>query len=101
MDINFLRTLLTVAAMASFLAIVWWAYAPSRKSRWQDQAILDNDDDRNCPPVKGGASDFCERGVWSSADKNNIENQTPHSPSAHAPLYRGAAARAASNQAIQ
>ena len=44
MDINFLRSILTVAAMAAFFAIVWWAYAPSRKRRWQDKAILDKDD---------------------------------------------------------
>ena len=36
------------------------------------------------PPDKGGASGFCERGVFFS------QKPTPRSPSAHAPLFRGA-----------
>jgi cbb3-type cytochrome oxidase subunit 3 len=44
MVINFLRSILTVAAMAAFFAVVWWAYAPSRKRHWEDKAILDKDD---------------------------------------------------------
>jgi cbb3-type cytochrome oxidase subunit 3 len=31
MDINTLRTIVTVAAFATFLGIVLWAYRPSRK----------------------------------------------------------------------
>lgn len=31
MDVNFLRSLLSVVVFAVFLAIVWWAYLPSRK----------------------------------------------------------------------
>ena len=41
MDINLLRTLVTLAAMAAFLGIVWWAYAPSRKDAWQRKGELD------------------------------------------------------------
>ena len=41
MDINLIRTLVTLAAMAAFLAIVWWAYAPSRKDAWQRKGELD------------------------------------------------------------
>jgi cbb3-type cytochrome oxidase subunit 3 len=44
MDINMMRTLITVAAMAAFLAIVWWAYAPSRKARWEGRGILEKDE---------------------------------------------------------
>jgi cytochrome c oxidase cbb3-type subunit 4 len=33
MDINLIRSLLTVAALAAFLGIVWWAYSPARKER--------------------------------------------------------------------
>ncbi|MBI3044699.1 MAG: cbb3-type cytochrome c oxidase subunit 3 [Betaproteobacteria bacterium] len=40
MDINLLRSLVTVAALATFLGIVWWAYAPSRKSRFERDALL-------------------------------------------------------------
>jgi cbb3-type cytochrome oxidase subunit 3 len=43
MDINLIRSLLTVAAMAAFFAIVWWAYAPSRKAAWERRAQLDDD----------------------------------------------------------
>lgn len=40
MDINLIRILVTVAALAAFLGIVWWAYAPSRKSRFERDALL-------------------------------------------------------------
>lgn len=33
MDLEILRSLVTVAAFGSFLGIAWWAYAPSRKER--------------------------------------------------------------------
>jgi len=31
MDLNTLRILVTIAALAAFLGIVWWAYTPSRR----------------------------------------------------------------------
>jgi cbb3-type cytochrome oxidase subunit 3 len=31
MDINLMRSLVSVAVFAVFLGIVWWAYLPSRK----------------------------------------------------------------------
>jgi cbb3-type cytochrome oxidase subunit 3 len=34
------RSLLTVGAFGAFLAIVWWAYAPSRKARWEERGAL-------------------------------------------------------------
>jgi len=40
MDINLLRSLVTVAALAAFLGIVWWAYAPSRKERFERDGML-------------------------------------------------------------
>ena len=40
MDINTLRTLMTVVAFASFLGVVWWAYGPSRKERFERDARL-------------------------------------------------------------
>lgn len=33
MDINLIRSLVTVAALAAFLGIVWWAYSPARRAR--------------------------------------------------------------------
>jgi cbb3-type cytochrome oxidase subunit 3 len=44
MDINLIRGLLTIAAMAAFFAIVWWAYAPSRKADWERRGQLGEDD---------------------------------------------------------
>ena len=38
MDINLLRVVITVAAMAAFLAIAWWAYSPSRRKRLDAEA---------------------------------------------------------------
>jgi cbb3-type cytochrome oxidase subunit 3 len=38
MDVNTLRVLVTVVAMAAFLGIAWWAYLPSRRQRLQDHA---------------------------------------------------------------
>jgi len=40
MDINDLRSLLTVLAFAAFIGIVWWAYAPSRRARFERDALL-------------------------------------------------------------
>ena len=42
---DFLRSLITLAAFASFLAVVWWAYSPSRKEAWQRKALLEDDHD--------------------------------------------------------
>lgn len=46
MDINLLRSLVTVAALLAFLGIVWWAYGPSRKTRFERDAriVLDEPD---------------------------------------------------------
>jgi cbb3-type cytochrome oxidase subunit 3 len=44
MDINLIRILLTLAAMAAFAGIVWWAYAPSRKAQWQSRGELESDE---------------------------------------------------------
>jgi cytochrome c oxidase cbb3-type subunit 4 len=44
-DVNLLRSLVTVAALAAFLGIVWWAYAPSRRARFERDARLALDDD--------------------------------------------------------
>jgi cbb3-type cytochrome oxidase subunit 3 len=38
-----LRALLTVLVMGVFLAIVWWAYAPSRKADWMRKGQLGDD----------------------------------------------------------
>lgn len=40
MDINFLRSLVTVLAFAAFVGILAWAYRPSRKAQFDDAAQL-------------------------------------------------------------
>jgi cytochrome c oxidase cbb3-type subunit 4 len=40
MDINLIRSLVTLAALAVFLGIVWWAYTPSRAARFERDALL-------------------------------------------------------------
>jgi cbb3-type cytochrome oxidase subunit 3 len=37
------RALSTVAVMAVFFGILWWAYAPSRKALWQRRGELGDD----------------------------------------------------------
>jgi len=45
MDINLIRSIVTVAAFAAFLGIVWWAYSPSRRGRFDEAAQLPFDAD--------------------------------------------------------
>jgi len=34
-DINLIRSIVTVAAFAAFIGIVWWAYAPAHRERME------------------------------------------------------------------
>jgi len=45
MDMTSLRTLATVLVMIGFFAVVWWAYGPSRKNRFEEDAKLPFADD--------------------------------------------------------
>lgn len=47
MDINLLRSLVTIAAVAAFAAIVWWAYAPAHRRRFENDALLPFADDES------------------------------------------------------
>ena len=40
MDIDLVRGLMTLAGFSAFIGIVWWAYAPSRKARFERDAQL-------------------------------------------------------------
>ncbi len=44
MDINTIRTMVTLAAFGAFLGIVWWAYGPSRRERFERDARMVFDD---------------------------------------------------------
>lgn len=54
MDLNDLRTLVTVAAFLTFLGIVVWAYSGRRKDDYEQAARMPLDDDR---PAHGKGSD--------------------------------------------
>lgn len=40
MDINLIREVVTVVSLVLFLGIVVWAYRPSQKKRFEDDALL-------------------------------------------------------------
>ena len=40
MDINTLRSLATVLVAVAFVAVCWWAFAPSRRKRFDEAAKL-------------------------------------------------------------
>jgi len=40
MDLNLIPSIVTVAALAAFLGIVWWAYAPARRARFERDGLL-------------------------------------------------------------
>ena len=44
MDINLVRTLVTLLSFAVFAAIVWWAYAPRNRARFDADAAIPFDD---------------------------------------------------------
>jgi cbb3-type cytochrome oxidase subunit 3 len=45
-DINLLRIAVTLAALAAFLGVVWWAYTPGRKARLErdGRSILEEEE---------------------------------------------------------
>jgi cytochrome c oxidase cbb3-type subunit 4 len=40
MDINTLRGLITIVAMAAFFGVVWWAYRSANRKRFEEDALL-------------------------------------------------------------
>ena len=38
MDINDLRSIMTVVSLATFVGIIWWAFSKGRKSRFDEAA---------------------------------------------------------------
>ncbi len=53
MDINLIRILITLVAFGTFLGIVWWAFSPSRKGRFESDARLVFDEP--APPQERGS----------------------------------------------
>lgn len=44
MDVNVLRGIITAVSLACFIGIVWWAYSPRNKTRFEQDARLPLDD---------------------------------------------------------
>lgn len=53
MDINDLRSLITVVSLLLFLGIVFWAWSGKRKTAFDEAARLPLDDDHPLPPHAG------------------------------------------------
>ena len=45
LDLNLIRSLVTVAALGAFLGIVWWAWGAARKARFDEAAQLPFDEE--------------------------------------------------------
>ncbi len=46
MDWGVLHSIATVGAFIAFISIAWWAYAPSNKKRFEEDAQLALDDEQ-------------------------------------------------------
>jgi cytochrome c oxidase cbb3-type subunit 4 len=44
MDVNVLRGLITAVSLACFVGIVWWAYSPRNKARFEQDSRIPIDD---------------------------------------------------------
>ena len=40
LDVNILRSIVTVLSLAAFLGIVWWAFSRRNKKRFEQDALL-------------------------------------------------------------
>jgi len=52
MDIQILRSIVTVMSFLAFLGIVWWAYSAPRKAAFDEAARLPLDDDDTPRPAQ-------------------------------------------------
>ncbi len=50
MDINVMRGLMTIFWMAAFIGIVWWAWHPRTKARFDEAANLPFADEQSAKP---------------------------------------------------
>ena len=62
-----LHSIATVAAFIAFIAIVWWAYSPKNRKRFEEDAKLALDDDLNDEKV----ADVTDLSDASRRDKDN------------------------------
>ncbi|NQD37912.1 cbb3-type cytochrome c oxidase subunit 3 [Permianibacter sp. IMCC34836] len=57
MDMNWFRGAMTAVWLLIFLGVVWWAYSPRRKARFEEAAQLVFDDQ----PARDGKQTDSER----------------------------------------
>ncbi|OBX83969.1 cbb3-type cytochrome oxidase subunit 3 [Faucicola atlantae] len=67
MSLATLHSIATVTAFTAFLAIVWWAYSPRNRKRFEEDAKLALDDDLNDEKV----ADVTDLSDASRRDKDN------------------------------
>ena len=46
LDLGFVRGLITIATLSSFLGVCWWAYRPESRARFDADALLVFDDEQ-------------------------------------------------------
>lgn len=51
MDINDLRSIITVVSFATFVGIVWWTYSGRRKAAFDEAALLPFSEDEPVDPA--------------------------------------------------
>ena len=51
MDINDLRSMITVLSFVTFVGIVWWTYSGRRKAAFDEAALLPFSDDEPVDPA--------------------------------------------------
>lgn len=56
MDINFLRGVMTVLWMLAFIGIVWWAWHPRTKARFDEAANLPFSEEKSVAAIVKTAS---------------------------------------------
>ena len=57
MDINDLRSIITVLTFLMFVGIVWWAYSSHRKTAFDEAAMLPFEDDAALHPGDTAGAD--------------------------------------------
>jgi cytochrome c oxidase cbb3-type subunit 4 len=50
-DLGFLRGLITLVTLLTFIGICWWAYRPANRARFDEDAWLAFDEDELDPSV--------------------------------------------------
>ncbi len=51
MDINDIRGLGNVAALVAFIGVIWWAYGPKRKERFEEDGNLPFADEQHSSEI--------------------------------------------------